>query len=47
MYYKEENFHCEDKQAVEWLPMTAVQLLSLEILKTRQKKTSEQPGEIL
>lgn len=34
VYYKEENFYCEDRQTVEWLPAMVVQLPSLEILKT-------------
>lgn len=38
VYYKEENFYCEDRQTVEWLPAMVVQLPSLEILKTQQKK---------
>lgn len=37
MHYKGENLHCEDRQAVEELPVMVVQLLSLEILKTQQE----------
>lgn len=38
VYYKEESFHCEDRQVVELLPVMFVQLPSLEILKTQEEK---------
>lgn len=34
VYYKEESFHCKDRQAMKRLAVMAVQLPSLGILKT-------------